>query len=175
MVVDASSMADSDSDGEGYRRSEVGRSREHIEIEELSDAAERFLEEQEERGTEATYDEEEEDEEYEDVDYIPVEDSLVRDEIGNTASTSAPARLGQEEGVNKRRRQWGGEAVGSSSGCVASQGSEWNLSEIDGLFCPICMEPWTNDGDHHIWYVNPLFRNRRLPRFDALTSNASRS
>ncbi|PQM39747.1 E3 ubiquitin-protein ligase RFWD3-like [Prunus yedoensis var. nudiflora] len=31
-----------------------------------------------------------------------------------------------------------------------SQGSEWNRSEIDGLFCSICLDAWTNDGDHHI-------------------------
>ncbi|KAK3226602.1 hypothetical protein Dsin_006464 [Dipteronia sinensis] len=31
-----------------------------------------------------------------------------------------------------------------------SQGSQWNRSEIDGLFCPICMDAWTDNGDHHI-------------------------
>ncbi|KAJ8537753.1 hypothetical protein K7X08_014293 [Anisodus acutangulus] len=30
------------------------------------------------------------------------------------------------------------------------EGEEWNRSEIDGLFCSICMEAWTNDGDHQI-------------------------
>ena len=27
----------------------------------------------------------------------------------------------------------------------------WNRSEIDGLFCPICMEAWSNGGDHQVW------------------------
>ncbi|XP_062166391.1 uncharacterized protein LOC133872796 isoform X2 [Alnus glutinosa] len=57
-----------------------------------------------------------------------------------------------EEGGHKRRRTEGGEAcwsngVGSAEG---SQGNEWNRSEIEGLFCPICMEAWTSDGGHHI-------------------------
>ncbi|KAE8099676.1 hypothetical protein FH972_017634 [Carpinus fangiana] len=57
-----------------------------------------------------------------------------------------------EEGSRKRSRTQGGEAccsygVGSAEN---SQGNEWNRSEIDGLFCPICMEAWTTDGGHYI-------------------------
>ncbi|KAK4833512.1 hypothetical protein QYF36_006291 [Acer negundo] len=50
----------------------------------------------------------------------------------------------------KRRRveREGGESCSLSGEC--SQGSQWNRSEIDGLFCPICMDVWTNNGDHHI-------------------------
>jgi hypothetical protein len=64
-----------------------------------------------------------------------------------------------EEGGHKRRRTEGGEAcwsngVGSAEG---SQGNEWNRSEIEGLFCPICMEAWTSDGGHHIWCQCLLF------------------
>ncbi|ESW34775.1 hypothetical protein PHAVU_001G180000 [Phaseolus vulgaris] len=55
----------------------------------------------------------------------------------------------EEEG-NKRRRYEGGEtscsfAIGSSNG---SQGNVH--TDIDGLFCPICMDVWTNNGEHHI-------------------------
>ncbi|XP_022767275.1 E3 ubiquitin-protein ligase RFWD3 isoform X1 [Durio zibethinus] len=31
-----------------------------------------------------------------------------------------------------------------------SQGKEWNRGDIDGLFCPICLEAWTTIGDHHV-------------------------
>ncbi|XP_022962838.1 E3 ubiquitin-protein ligase RFWD3 isoform X2 [Cucurbita moschata] len=75
------------------------------------------------------------------------------------ASQTGPSRSGQarvsfwvEEEEDKRRRTEGGE--GSSSNGVGSveisQGNEWNRNEIDGLFCPICMEAWTNYGEHHI-------------------------
>jgi len=29
---------------------------------------------------------------------------------------------------------------------------ELNGGEIDGLFCPICMDAWTSGGSHQIWY-----------------------
>ncbi|XP_019167749.1 PREDICTED: E3 ubiquitin-protein ligase RFWD3 [Ipomoea nil] len=29
-------------------------------------------------------------------------------------------------------------------------GEEWSRSDIDGLFCPICMEAWSNGGNHQI-------------------------
>lgn len=29
-------------------------------------------------------------------------------------------------------------------------------NEIDGLFCPICMEPWTSQGVHQVWLVLSL-------------------
>lgn len=145
-------MADPESDGEDHRRFETGRYGEHFEIVELSEAAERFLAEHEGIAleSESTDDEDEEDG---DIDYTPVENTPDREEIGNNVSTFAQARSGEEGGDNKRRRQGEGEAVASYSEGVSSQGNEWN--EIDGLFCPICMESWTNDGDHHIWYVNP--------------------
>ncbi|OWM82442.1 hypothetical protein CDL15_Pgr002016 [Punica granatum] len=145
-------MAGSDSDDESYRLfiQEMGHYREYFEDEELYDAAERFLEEQEgsERESEATEDEEEDEDG--DADYIPVEDSPPRHDIRNAASTSALPRSGEEERDSKRRRQGEGEAEACSSGRVTSQDSEWNRSEIDGLFCPICMEAWSDDGDHYI-------------------------
>ncbi|XP_075079753.1 uncharacterized protein LOC107827739 [Nicotiana tabacum] len=53
-----------------------------------------------------------------------------------TRSTKGGEKASQD--VDKEEGD-GGEAEG-----------EWNRSEIDGLFCPICMEAWTNDGDHQI-------------------------
>ncbi|KAK0583621.1 hypothetical protein LWI29_000351 [Acer saccharum] len=52
------------------------------------------------------------------------------------------------DGEKRRRVERGGESCSLSGEC--SQGSQWNRSEIDGLFCPICMDVWTNNGDHHI-------------------------
>ncbi|KAL2345091.1 hypothetical protein Fmac_006376 [Flemingia macrophylla] len=43
----------------------------------------------------------------------------------------------------KRRRTEEGEASGSDD-------NAWNRTEIDGLVCPICMDVWTNKGEHHI-------------------------
>ena len=82
------------------------------------------------------------------------------------ASQTGPSRSGQarvsfwvEEEEDKRRRTEGGEASSSNGvgSLEISQGNEWNRNEIDGLFCPICMEAWTNYGDHHIWYVQLIF------------------
>ena len=33
-----------------------------------------------------------------------------------------------------------------------SEGNEWSAAQIDSLFCPICIQPWTTEGDHYIWY-----------------------
>jgi len=57
----------------------------------------------------------------------------------------------EEEG-NKRRRIEGGETSCSVAG---SQGND--LTDIDGLFCPICMDVWTNNGEHHIWCIRIFF------------------
>lgn len=38
-------------------------------------------------------------------------------------------------------------------------------SEIDGLCCPICMEPWTSQGVHQVWLV---FSASIIPQFYVL-------
>ncbi|XP_057478689.1 uncharacterized protein LOC130766032 [Actinidia eriantha] len=48
-----------------------------------------------------------------------------------------------EENEVSRKTTEGGET--SSQG-----GGESTGSEIDGLFCPICMDAWTNGGDHQV-------------------------
>jgi E3 ubiquitin-protein ligase RFWD3 len=109
----------------------------------------------------------------EDEDFIPVVelDSSPRfllnsDQATTTTAAAAAENLNfQEEEVdveeerNKRRRVEklgsGGDICyrngGDDAGGESSQNSQWNRSEFDGLFCPICMEAWTNEGDHHIW------------------------
>ncbi|XP_061963342.1 uncharacterized protein LOC133687996 isoform X1 [Populus nigra] len=108
----------------------------------------------------------------EDEDFIPVVelDSSPRfllnsDQATTTTAAAAAENLNfQEEEVdveeerNKRRRVEklgsGGDICyrngGDDAGGESSQNSQWNRSEFDGLFCPICMEAWTNEGDHHI-------------------------
>jgi len=109
----------------------------------------------------------------EDEDFIPVVelDSSPRfllnsDQAATTTAAAAAENLNfQEEEVdveeerNKRRRVEklgsGGDIYcrngGDDAGGESSQNSQWNRSEFDELFCPICMEAWTNEGDHHIW------------------------
>jgi hypothetical protein len=98
--------------------------------------------ENEDEDEDENEDEDEDEEDGEDEEYVPELES---------------PRV--EEGGRKRSRTQGGEAccsygVGSAEN---SQGNEWNRSEIDGLFCPICMEAWTTDGGHYIWCQCLLF------------------
>ena len=86
----------------------------------------------------ADYDEEDEDEES-----VPaVEPPRV--------SHHAPRVCTSNSAVIKRRRTEGGEASCSFANGSMSQESEWNLTDVDGLACPICMDAWTNNGEHHI-------------------------
>ncbi|KAH7553530.1 hypothetical protein JRO89_XS12G0022700 [Xanthoceras sorbifolium] len=55
-------------------------------------------------------------------------------------SDSGPVNIGDGE----RRR------VVDERGKSCSLSDQWNRSDIDGLFCSICMDAWTNNGDHHI-------------------------
>jgi E3 ubiquitin-protein ligase RFWD3 len=50
--------------------------------------------------------------------------------------------------------------VNKSPPCKANQESEeddvedeMNRGEIDGLFCPICIEAWSTQGEHKMWYI----------------------
>lgn len=82
-------------------------------------------------------------------------DEYEEDEDTNDSAGAGSPRVEGEQ-RDERRRSKADEACsfGGAEEAEVSQGSEWNQSEIDGLFCPICMEAWTNDGDHHIWYAN---------------------
>ncbi|GFS45797.1 hypothetical protein Acr_00g0098280 [Actinidia rufa] len=102
-------------------------------------------------------DDEEEDSDYE-VDYNDgdeEEDGPVpptpRTSSGSRSTPSQEALIARssynvaEENEVSRKTTEGGET--SSQG-----GGESTGSEIDGLFCPICMDAWTNGGDHQVWY-----------------------
>ncbi|KAL3753988.1 hypothetical protein ACJRO7_001263 [Eucalyptus globulus] len=104
-----------------------------------------------------TEDEGGEDDEGDVVEYIHVQNSQTDGAGGGGdegASASARAGLGEEEVESRVERLGGGgggEACSPSGRFGAdSEGSQWNRGEIDGLFCPICMEAWTDDGDHHM-------------------------
>ncbi|KAG8647200.1 E3 ubiquitin-protein ligase RFWD3 [Manihot esculenta] len=95
----------------------------------------------------------ESEEEEDDEEYIPVVNSPRV--VGNVSLN--PGRVSVEEERSKRRRaEHGGEGGGETCSLIAdenaesSQGREWNRTQIDGLFCPICMDAWTSEGDHHI-------------------------
>lgn len=114
--------------------------------------------------------EEEDEDETEDdgdsVEYIPAAEeggSPAVDVAGDGADDSASdqARFGGEGGEKPRDGRLGGGG-GGGEGCSPDrfgaggdnpEASQWNRGEIDGLFCPICMEAWTDDGEHHMWSV----------------------
>ncbi|KAL5540796.1 hypothetical protein UlMin_042409 [Ulmus minor] len=128
--------------------------------EELDEAAPEFAigveedeetEEEEEEEDEDDDDDDDENSTEEDEDVVEVLDSpgVSRDRARNVAEVE----LGNgDEERSKRRRTEAGEAC--SLGEVAtgedSQENEWDRSQVDGLFCPICMDAWTNEGEHHI-------------------------
>ncbi|CAI8614656.1 unnamed protein product [Vicia faba] len=100
--------------------------------------------------------EEEEEDDEDDEEYVPdVPSSRVSYRLRNLTSDEMLAFL-FDEGQNsvednriKRRRTDGGEAS-SSSLPIGSQENDWNRTEVDGLICPICMDAWTDEGDHHV-------------------------
>ncbi|CAK8543914.1 unnamed protein product [Lathyrus sativus] len=112
-----------------------------------------FDNEEEEEG------EEEEDDE-DDEEYVPdVPSSRVFHGRRNPTSDEVILILDDEQqnsvedDRNKRRRTEGVEASSSSipiGSLDGSQENDWNRTEVDGLICPICMDAWTDDGDHHV-------------------------
>ncbi|TXG58444.1 hypothetical protein EZV62_016273 [Acer yangbiense] len=103
---------------------------------------------EEEDDTEDDYDEEddeeprvsdEEEEEDDEDDEDDEEEFPLAVESPPRVPDSGPVSIGDGE----RRRVDEGE-----ESCLLS--GQWNRSEIDGLFCSICMDAWTNKGDHHI-------------------------
>ncbi|KAL7248044.1 hypothetical protein ACSBR2_002862 [Camellia fascicularis] len=63
----------------------------------------------------------------------------------------ASENVGEEIGDCKRRTE-GAQTSSSQGDGIGANGSggECCRSEIDGLFCPICMEAWSNGGDHQV-------------------------
>lgn len=62
---------------------------------------------------------------------------------------------GEGEGEDEEEEELMNEDLenGVETASCSSKENEggWNRSEIDGLFCPICMEAWSNGGDHQVW------------------------
>ncbi|KAM7468214.1 hypothetical protein LguiB_015776 [Lonicera macranthoides] len=60
----------------------------------------------------------------------------------------------EEEGEDEEEEELMNEDLenGVETASCSSKENEggWNRSEIDGLFCPICMEAWSNGGDHQV-------------------------
>ncbi|TKY62117.1 E3 ubiquitin-protein ligase RFWD3 [Spatholobus suberectus] len=112
--------------------------------------------EEEEEDEDEDEEEEEEDDDDEDEEYVPpVASPRASHDAPRILTTNSvivipdeSQNFVEEEG-NKRRRTEGGEAS-CSFAIDGSQGNEWNRTDIDGLFCPICMDVWTNNGEHHI-------------------------
>ncbi|CAN1775898.1 E3 ubiquitin-protein ligase RFWD3 [Linum perenne] len=102
-------------------------------------------------GSSSDSEEEESDSEDDEAveEFIPIDGSpppRVSDHNVPSSFSAAPVRsVYVEDEITKRRRL--DEEVCSSN---ADEGSQWNRAEIDGLFCSICMEAWTSEGDHHI-------------------------
>lgn len=117
--------------------------------EELYMAAQQFLIDE---GILEDEDEDEDEDEEEGEDYEEDDDVV---ELISLVTSPRVSQPGPEENGDSQRTEGGG--VSSSNGKVGSQenGEEWNRSEVDGLFCPICMEAWTNGGDHQIWLDTP--------------------
>lgn len=91
---------------------------------------------------------------------VVIEGSARVSERRVTNSGLASERIDGGNVERKRRREHEGEVLKLSDGDGIdgmSQGKEWNREEIDGLFCPICMEAWTNDGVHQVWYETDSF------------------
>ncbi|KAG5043793.1 hypothetical protein JHK87_007708 [Glycine soja] len=94
-----------------------------------------------------TDDEEEDDE---DEEYVPAGAPPRVSHDAPRVSTSNSEVVTLIESQNKRRRTEGGEASCSFANGSLSQENEWASPDVDGLLCPICMDAWTNNGEHHI-------------------------
>ncbi|GMH09847.1 hypothetical protein Nepgr_011688 [Nepenthes gracilis] len=91
--------------------------------------------------------EEEEEEEEEYVDEMqgvsPPPDRV----SGTEPSTSRGGGYQEEREKERRASQEATKAASFKDGDSESE-RRWNREEVEGLCCPICMEPWSNDGVH---------------------------
>lgn len=74
--------------------------------------------------------------------------STDEDDSGEESSSESESDEDAEPEREKRRRIAAADDEASSP----QDSDDTNLGEIDGLICSVCMEPWTDAGDHHIWY-----------------------
>ncbi|KAL9267016.1 E3 ubiquitin-protein ligase RFWD3-like protein [Drosera capensis] len=72
-------------------------------------------------------------------------------EVEIIGSSSIPARVREEEEEERRRRASEATASGKekeNEGEGEGEG-EWDREGVEGLVCPICMEAWSNEGEHN--------------------------
>jgi E3 ubiquitin-protein ligase RFWD3 len=113
--------------------------------------------EEEDGEEEETYEEDEDDEEY--VPDVPPASRVSHEPPRNPISDEVivipddERQNSIEDERNKRRRTEAGEASCSSIPIESAECSQDNdyRTDIDGLICPICMDAWTDNGDHHVW------------------------
>ncbi|GAB2230844.1 hypothetical protein Drorol1_Dr00015139 [Drosera rotundifolia] len=81
--------------------------------------------------------------------------------IGSSSSIADRVREEKEEEERMSRASKATAASGSTSGKGKENESEgeWDREGVEGLFCPICMEAWSNEGAHNPRFDFSLFRD----------------
>ncbi|KAA8518707.1 hypothetical protein F0562_016519 [Nyssa sinensis] len=135
----------------------------NLDEEEIYDQVQQLIEDhdgvvEDEDEDESDSEDTEEDEGDEDEDFLP-EIALPTVSVTGPSTSSQEAVTSRglenvvEENEDSKRTADGGEMSSSNNKVESGENSsaeELNRSQIDGLFCPICMEAWTNAGDHQI-------------------------
>ncbi|KNA14167.1 hypothetical protein SOVF_109620 [Spinacia oleracea] len=120
-----------------------------ISTDDYDDDAVFFVVEEDEDEEEGEEEEEEEEEEG--------EDGVEADEVIEIPPPSPPTavfRVSENEDREKQTLRLIQDSEGTTStsgGCGEGEDSQkvvWNREDVEGLFCPICMEPWTASGEH---------------------------
>ena len=110
-----------------------------------------FLVEVEEEEEEDEDEEDDEEDEDEDGEEDEVREDGDESEAENRRPWLNPSRvLGIDDTVKDSKSvklNFGGALSNAEADGVCFQ-KEWNREELEGLCCPICMEPWSNSGDH---------------------------
>ena len=99
--------------------------------------------------------EEEEEEEREDVNELDEVEEGTDFPPSSDATTSRGLEI-EEMDKDLTKLNQDSKATTSISGeCNEGEGSqkEWDREDVDGAFCPICMEPWTSSGEHQPRYL----------------------
>ncbi|CAG7891150.1 unnamed protein product [Brassica rapa] len=94
--------------------------------------------------------EEEEEEEEEDDDTEEEDEEDEESQIRVHTSVPHTPRASQEESEEKEKQIRSAEGVCSTSGSQEEEDAAWKPSEGEGTSCLICMEVWTNGGDHQV-------------------------
>ncbi|KAK9723902.1 hypothetical protein RND81_05G033200 [Saponaria officinalis] len=107
-------------------------------FDEMPETDEEEEEEEDEDGDENEEEEDEEEEEDDSDDELFIED-------GGEESVAAVDMVFEVPNSDMATTS---TTYNAAAAVEEDEGSEWNREEIDGLFCPICMEPWSSSGEH---------------------------